>query len=76
MVFVGFSSLDGSEEIADVVPSGEVTQLADLDGAVWRHFGITGQRTYVVLDADGAIVSSGYRDEGQLLDAVGELATG
>lgn len=49
-------------------------QLVDPEGAVWRHFGVTAQSTYVVLDADGAVVASGYLDDHVLADTVAELA--
>lgn len=48
--------------------------LIDPDGAVWRHFGVTAQSTYVVLDADGAVVAEGYLDDQVLADKVAELA--
>lgn len=49
-------------------------QLIDPEGAVWRHFGVTAQSTYVVLDAEGAVVASGYLDDHVLADKVAELA--
>jgi hypothetical protein len=48
-------------------------QLSDPDGAVWRHFGVTAQSTYVVLSADGAVVTSGYLDDGDLASLVATL---
>jgi thiol-disulfide isomerase/thioredoxin len=47
--------------------------LIDPDGAVWRHFGVTAQSTYVVLDADGDVVADGYLDDHVLADTVAEL---
>ncbi len=49
-------------------------QLIDPEGALWRHFGVTAQSTYVVLDAEGAVVASGYLDDHVLADKVAELA--
>ncbi|WP_248580824.1 redoxin domain-containing protein [Nocardioides sp. InS609-2] len=77
VAFVGVGSLDDSEAIDDFaadVPAREIAQLADPDGEVWRHFGITEQSTYVVLDAEGRTVTSGYLDDAELLDVVGDLA--
>ncbi len=77
VTFVGVGSLDGGEAIGDFaadVPSQEITHLTDPDGEVWRHFGITEQSTYVVLDAQGGTVASGYLDDAELLDVVGDLA--
>lgn len=75
--FVGVGSLDGGDAIGDFaadVPAKEITQLTDPDGDVWRHFGITEQSTYVVLDADGRTLARGYLDDAELLDLVGDLA--
>jgi len=46
------------------------THLIDTDGEVWRHFGVTAQSTYVVLDADGVVVAEGYLDDHVLADKV------
>ena len=49
------------------------THLVDEQGEIWRHFDVTAQSTYVVLDADGVVVSEGYLDDGALADKVAEL---
>ncbi len=41
---------------------------------MWRHFGVVEQSTYVVLDADGEVVSEGYLDDAELADMVSDLA--
>ncbi len=73
---VGVGSLDDQKAIAgfadQVAP--EVVQLADPDGAVWRHFGVTAQSTYVVLDENGEQVADGYLDDAELADLVDQLA--
>ncbi len=46
------------------------THLIDPDGEVWRHFGVTAQSTYLVLDADGGVVADGYLDDRVLADKV------
>lgn len=74
--FVGVGSLDEASAIEDFaadVPA-DLPQLLDPDGAVWRHFGVVEQSTYVVLDAEGAVVSQGYLDDAELADAVSGLA--
>lgn len=74
--FVGVGSLDSADALdafAAKVPS-EVTELADPDGAVWRHFGVTAQSTYLVVDADGKQVAKGSLDEAELTDLVDKLA--
>ncbi len=72
---VGVGGLDEAAAIkgfADSVPG--ITQLTDPDGAVWRHFGVTAQSTYLVLDADGGTVASGYLDDDELARIVAGLA--
>jgi len=72
---VGVGSLDQEEAIrgfAEAVP--EVTQLVDPDGSVWRHFGVTAQSTYLVLDVYGSTIASGYLDDDDLADVVDQLA--
>lgn len=49
--------------------------LIDPDGAVWRHFGVTAQSTYVILDADGGVVAEGYLDDSVLAAKVAELVS-
>ena len=72
---VGVGSLDerpAIEEFAAAVPA-DFTQLHDPDGDVWRHFGITAQSTYVVLDADHQIVDSGSLSDEELASTVADL---
>ncbi len=74
---VGVGGLDESaaiDDFADDVSSQEVVQLSDPDGGVWRHFGVTTQSSYVVVDAGGAIVSQGYLDDDELVSVVADLA--
>jgi len=40
--------------------------LSDDDGAVWRHFGVTAQSTYLVLDKNGKQLASGYLSDDEL----------
>ncbi len=47
--------------------------LVDAKGAVWRHFGVTAQSTYVVLTEDGTVVGKGYLDNEDLADLVSKL---
>ncbi len=72
---VGVGGLDDPSALegfaADV--SGDVTVLSDAEGAIWRHFGVTAQSTYVVLDADGRPVESGYLDDDELVEVVADL---
>jgi thiol-disulfide isomerase/thioredoxin len=49
------------------------TNLADESGAVWRRFGVTEQGRYVLLDASGTVVYTGYLDGDALAERVGRL---
>ena len=72
---VGVGGLAEVEEIRDYAREVEgFTHLVDPDGAVWRHFGVTAQSTYVVLDATGEVVAEGYLDDHVLAEKVAELA--
>jgi thiol-disulfide isomerase/thioredoxin len=59
---IGVGSLDSAEAIesfADDVD--EVVHLEDVDGELWKQFGITEQSSFVLLDADGTVVfEAGY----------------
>ena len=73
---IGVGSLDDAKAIADFAGQVDpgVEQLADPDGAVWRHFGVTAQSTYLVLDANGKQVAKGSLDDAELADMVDRLA--
>jgi len=73
---VGVGSLDDGKAIAGFADQvgADVVQLADPEGAVWRHFAVTAQSTYLVLDADGSQVAKGYLDDAELADMVDRLA--
>ncbi len=69
---VGVGSLDDTTAIADFAGkvSPKVTMLSDDDGAVWRHFGVKAQSTYLVLDKNGEQVASGYLSDDELENVV------
>jgi len=68
----GLDSQEVIEEFADRVP--HVTHLVDDEGTVWRHFRVTAQSTYTVIDADGEIITEGYLDDDELVALVDQLA--
>ena len=72
---VGVGSLDDGKAIAGFADQvgADVVQLADPEGAVWRHFAVTAQSTYLVLDADGKQVAEGYLEDAELADMVAQL---
>ena len=71
---VGVGGLADPDDIRDFAREVEgPTHLFDEEGEVWRHFGVTAQSTYVVLDADGGVVTEGYLDNDVLVDQVAGL---
>ncbi len=72
---VGVGAEDDAYAIAEFASEVDpaVTNLSDVDGSVWRHFGVTAQSTYLVLDAEGDVRGEGYLDEAELADLVEEL---
>jgi thiol-disulfide isomerase/thioredoxin len=73
--FIGAGGLASGEdirELAEEIP--HVTHLIDVDGEVWRKFGVTAQSTYAVIDGTGEVVKDGYVDNGALAELVAELA--
>ena len=72
---VGVGGLGDAEDIRAYARQVQgPTHLVDPGGAVWRHFGVTAQSTYVVLDAEGGVVTEGYLDDHVLAAEVAELA--
>ncbi len=59
---IGIGSLDSAEAIAEFADGVDgVTQLEDVDGELWKRFGVAEQSSFVVLDADGAVAfEAGY----------------
>ncbi len=61
---IGVAGLDDSieamQQFIDMTEVDELTHLADREGVVWQRFNITSQSSFVVLDADGAVVASGH----------------
>jgi thiol-disulfide isomerase/thioredoxin len=71
---VGVGGLADAADIRDFARQVEgPMHLVDEEGEIWRHFNVTAQSTYVILDADGVVVSEGYLDDDALADEVAEL---
>ena len=72
---VGIGALDDQGAINDFADevSPAVVNLNDPDGAVWRHFGVTTQSSYLVVNADGVAQASGFMDDAELADLVSDL---
>lgn len=76
---VSILGVGGLAEVSDIRDYAQEVDgpihLIDPDGAVWRHFGVTAQSTYVILDADGGVVAEGYLDDSVLAAKVAELVS-
>ena len=74
---IGVAGLDDSieamQQFVDMAEVGKLTHLADREGVVWQRFGITSQSSFVVLDADGAVVASGHIRSTDLPDHLDQL---
>ncbi len=71
---VGVGGLADAADVRDFAHQVDgPTHLIDEEGEIWRHFGVTAQSSYVVLDADAAVVSEGYLDDQALADRVARL---
>lgn len=71
---VGVGGLADAADIRDFARQVDgPTHLIDEQGVIWRHFSVTAQSTYVILDADGVVVSEGYLDDDALSAQVAEL---
>jgi thiol-disulfide isomerase/thioredoxin len=77
VTMVGVAGLDKQPAMREFVTrmhtSGFVN-LADEAGVVWRRFGITAQATYMLIDAAGQVVYTGYLDDDQLASRLAHLA--
>lgn len=68
----GLDTQDAIEESAGRIK--HVTHLVDDEGTVWKHFRVTAQSTFTVVDADGEIVHQGYLEDEELEELVADLA--
>ena len=75
---VAVGSLDSAESIsrfADDIAD-DAVQLSDAQGTIWKHFKVTEQSSYVVLDGTGAeTFRSGYGGSADLADEVAAVAS-
>jgi len=59
---IGVPGLAGVADMEGFVArhgAGDMTHVLD-QGEIWRRFGVTSQRTYVVIDDDGTWFRTGY----------------
>ena len=72
---IGVGSLDDADAIrAFGANATDVTHLVDESGAVWKHFGVTEQSSFVLLDASGKkVFSVGYGGSDELDERVADV---
>lgn len=73
---VGVAGLDKQPAMREFVARTKVSgfvNLADEAGTVWQRFGVTAQATYVLLNAAGQVVYTGYLDDDELSARLGRL---
>jgi len=55
--------LAGVPDMQDFVRNrgvGGFSNIPDPDGVIWRRFGVTQQRTYILINDDGTVRRTGY----------------
>ncbi len=72
---IGVGSLDSAEAIAEFADDVDgVTQIEDVDGELWKRFGVTEQSSFVVLDSEGVVsLEAGYGGSDELEATVESL---
>ena len=75
---VAVGSLDSADAISgfadDIDPA--TVRLSDTQGSIWKHFRVTEQSSYVVLDAEGTeAFRSGYGGSADLVDEVAAVTS-
>jgi peroxiredoxin len=70
----GLGEIDAMREFVRMTKVSGLTHLADVDGVVWKRFGIVEQSLFVLLDRTGRVVYSGRIDDGELAARVATLA--
>ncbi len=75
---VAVGSLDSADAISgfadDIDPA--TVRLSDTEGSIWKHFRVTEQSSYVVLDAEGTeAFRSGYGGSADLVDEVAAVTS-
>ncbi|WP_129786863.1 redoxin family protein [Promicromonospora panici] len=70
----GLDELAAMEDFIEKTDTDGLTHLNDESGEVWRHFGITAQSTFAVVDENGVVTDTGYLEPDELSARVAELA--
>lgn len=73
---VGVAGLDKAAAMPEFVRLAKIesiTNLADEPGVVWKHFGITAQSTFVLIDASGRVTGHGTLQPNEIPDKVAAL---
>ena len=66
----GLAETEDMVRFVDATGSDVIDHIPDPDGVIWGRFGVTEQRTYVLINDDGTTRTTGY---GSLGDDVADL---
>ncbi len=66
----GLADADSARSFVERTQSGSIIHIDDPGGELWQRFGVTEQRTYVLVNDDGTTQIRGY---GSLSSDVSEL---
>lgn len=67
----GLAGLDSVLEFVEETGTDGIEHIHDPDGALWNQFGVLQQRTYVLIDDDGTMRTTGYGSlEQDVLDLI------
>ena len=73
----GQDSLSAMRTFVEQTKAGDITHLADVNGTLWRDYGVSVQPAFAFISRDGkAQLTVGSLDERTLRAKVGELAAG
>ena len=76
MTFVGVASRDSEDAMRAFVDArgvGAFPHVNDVDGAIWRDYGVSYQPSFVFIAADGSTESFGALDQAEIQDVIDRL---
>lgn len=61
------------QQFVEALGVGEFPHVNDVDGTVWRDYGISYQPSFAFVAADGSIETFGALDQSEIQDAIDRL---
>lgn len=56
----GLADVDDMIQFVDATGTDVIDHIPDPDGEIWNRFGVSRQRTYVLINGDGTTRTTGY----------------